>query len=134
MPDDKHISLSKYRYERACELLTDAKSLFELNSYKSSNNRAYYSIFHALRSVLALDEVEFKKHSGNIQYFLKEYVKTGKFSVKSSNIILSASRIRNASDYDDFYIASKHEASEQIEDAEFFLREVKEYLGRRGVL
>ena len=88
MPDDKHVTLSKYRFERACELLSDARALYTSESYKSSNNRAYYSIFHALRSVLALDEVEFRKHSGNIQYFLKEYVKTGKFSKNSSNIIL----------------------------------------------
>ena len=110
MHDERRIDLSKYRLERAAELIDDAKNLFEKGSWKSSNNRAYYSIFHALRAVLALEGIEFKKHSGNIQHFLKEYVKTGKFSVKSSEIILSASRIRNASDYDDFYIASKSEA------------------------
>ncbi len=66
------------------------------------------------------------------QYFLKEFVKTNKFSVDSSNIVLSASRIRTASDYDDFYLASKDEAAEQIENAIRFFEEVKEYLNKQS--
>ena len=131
MPEKRRAELAKYRYEKAAELLTDAKLLLENGSFKSANNRAYYSIFHVLRAVLAIDGVEFKKHSGNIQYFLREHVKTGQFDVMSSDIVLSASRIRNASDYDDFYIASKAEASEQVDNADKFLKMVKLHLDER---
>ena len=40
-----------------------------MRSYRSANNRAYYSIFHAIRSVLALDGFDSKKHSGVISEF-----------------------------------------------------------------
>lgn len=60
-----------------------------------------------MRAVLALDGEDFKRHSGVIQYFQKNYIKSGIFDKRFSDIITKASRIRNASDYDDFYIASR---------------------------
>ncbi len=114
--------------ERAKELIDDAKQLYKSGSYKSSNNRAYYAIFHTMRAVLALEEVDFKKHSGVIQYFQREYIKTGIFEKAYSDIIISASEIRNASDYDDFFLASKEETKEQIDNAELFCKAIEEYL------
>jgi len=128
VPEDKEKMLSGYRLVKSHEMLADAETLYEKGSFKSSNNRSYYSIYHAMRAVIALDKADFKKHSGNIQFFQKEYVKTGKFDVRCSEIILYASKIRNASDYDDFYIASKEEAKEQLENAKYFCNQAKTYL------
>ena len=128
MLNDKRFALAIYRMERAKELIDDAKQLYKSGSYKSSNNRAYYAIFHAMRAVLALEEVDFKKHSGVIQYFQREYIKTGIFEKAYSDIIISASEIRNASDYDDFFLASKEETKEQIDNAELFCKAIEEYL------
>ena len=128
MLNDKRCALAIYRMERAKELIDDAKQLYKSGSYKSSNNRAYYAIFHAMRAVLALGEVDFKKHSGVIQYFQREYIKTGIFEKAYSDIIISASEIRNASDYDDFFLASKEETKEQIDNAELFCKAIEEYL------
>lgn len=49
------IEYAKYRIERAKEDLDAAKVMFELNCFRVANNRAYYSIFHAMRAVLAFD-------------------------------------------------------------------------------
>jgi len=81
-----------------------------------------------MRAVLALDEVDFRRHSGVIQFFQKEYIKTGIFDKEYSDIITSASEIRNASDYDDFYIASKDETKMQVESAERFCNAVEIFL------
>jgi uncharacterized protein (UPF0332 family) len=131
MPDQERVDLSKHRIEKSAEMLSDAEELLKTESYRSSNNRAYYCIFHAIRSVLALDGVEFKRHSGNIQYFQKEYIKTGIFSEEDSDIILSASEIRNASDYDDFYIVSKDTTEELVKSARVFYEKVRIYLDNR---
>ena len=48
-------TLSAYRFERANQELSTAKLLIKSNSYLAANNRAYYAIFHAIRSILALD-------------------------------------------------------------------------------
>ncbi len=55
MPDaSSYIDLSKYRLERAAEMLKTAKRDLEAEDYASANNRAYYCIFHSMRSMLAL--------------------------------------------------------------------------------
>ena len=102
MLDQNRVDLSTYRLEKAEEMLGDATALLQQGSLRSSNNRAYYCIYHAIRAIFALDGVEFKKHSGNITFFLKDYVQTGIFDSEVSEIVLSASKIRSASDYDDF--------------------------------
>ncbi|MCM1122757.1 MAG: HEPN domain-containing protein, partial [Eubacterium sp.] len=43
-----------------------AKLLFDNENYRIANNRAYYSIFHALRAVLVFDNFDSSKHSGVI--------------------------------------------------------------------
>lgn len=128
MLSKKEITLAKYRLEKANEMLQDADTLFINNAYKSCNNRTYYSILHAMRAVLALTSVDFTRHSGVIQYFQKEYIKTKVFDRNCSNIIMSASKIRNASDYDDFYIASIEESQKQLENAHIFYDVVKDYI------
>ena len=109
---------SAYRYEKARNNLRSAKKLFENDDYASANNRAYYAIFHAIRAVLALDQFDSKKHSGVISEFRLRYIKTGVFSKDLSDMVGSAFEIRNDSDYEDMFIASKAETEEQIRNAE----------------
>lgn len=129
--DDKIIELSKYRLEQAETCIKSATALIEIGDYKGGANRAYYAIFHCIRSILALDEKDFAKHSGVSAYFRKEYIKTGIFDVEYSDIIKEAFDIRSDSDYDDFYIISKVDVEEQVENAKKFYNAVKEYLGKK---
>lgn len=71
--------LSKYRFETSLENLEDAKLMFENGRYKNALNRAYYSIFHAIRSVNTLNGFDSSKHSGVIAFFNQSYVKEGGF-------------------------------------------------------
>lgn len=120
-------NLRTYRLNEAKERLDAAGDMIALGKYKDSINRSYYAIFNALRSVLALDRVDFKHHAQVIGYFNKEYIHTGKFDIKYVTIINNAFQIRNNCDYDDFYIASKADAEEQYKNAEDFLKSVSEY-------
>ena len=45
-------------------------------------------------------------------------------------MIGSAFTIRNASDYDDMFIASKEDAKEQIINAEYVYKLIYEYIGK----
>ena len=65
------INLSQVRIENAKEDLLTATENLEAGRYRSANNRAYYSMFHAIRSLLALDGIDFKKHSQLLGYFNK---------------------------------------------------------------
>ena len=121
-------NLAKHRLNSAMERLESAEILLNTAKYKDSISRSYYAIFSAVRAVLALDGVDFAKHAGVIAYFQKEYVKTQVFDKKYSKYLQSAFQIRNTCDYDDFFIASKQDAREQLERAAEFLDAVKAYL------
>ena len=128
MQDNDKKALSAVRLEHAEECLEAAKSLLLSGNYKSAANRSYYAVFHGMRAVLALNMIDMKHHSGIISEFRKLYIKTGIFDVKLSQIISVLFDIRNDSDYDDFFIVSKEEVIEQIDNAEYFLSEIKNYL------
>ena len=121
-------ALSDIRLEHADECISAAKSLLQSENYKSAANRAYYTIFHAMRAVLAFDKIDMKHHSGIIAEFRRLYIKTGVFDVELSKIISVLSDSRNDSDYDDFFIVSKEEVIEGIHYAELFLNAIKEFL------
>ena len=73
--------------------MENAKRTLELKMYDTSANRSYYAIFHVARAVLALDRLDFKKHSGSL---------------------------RIESDYEDFYVIAKADVENQVEEADIF--------------
>ena len=133
MPDYDELqkNYAKYRIARAKEDLDVAHQLFENGNYRIANNRAYYSIFHALRAVLAFDNFDSSKHSGVIAEFRRKYIKENVFPVAMSKMIGSAFMIRNASDYDDMYIASKTETEEQLKNADYVYKKIDEYVSKK---
>lgn len=130
MPDmmQQQKDYALYRLERAEEDLQSAKELFADGHYRGANNRAYYAIFHSMRSALALKSVDSSKHSGVIGEFRRLFIKEGFIPVEVSQMVGSAFTIRNASDYDDMFIASKTETEEQIANAQYVYDQVKAYV------
>jgi len=126
--NNKIITLSKYRLEKAKEDLASSKINLENGFIKASINRSYYAIFHAIRAVSALNKFDSKRHSGVIAYFNEYFIHTGKFEKKVYSIISSAYRIRQKSDYDDFYIAAIEDAKEQLKNASYFIKIVEAFL------
>ncbi|MBD5454611.1 MAG: HEPN domain-containing protein [Lachnospiraceae bacterium] len=120
--------LLRYRYERAVETLEVAKELFANGKYKDANNRSYYAVFYAVRAVYTIQGVDFKKHKTLLANFNKEFVATEIFPRDIGRKISALSLIREQSDYNDFYVASKAESQQQIEIAEEIIALVKEYL------
>lgn len=97
-------------------------------SYKTSLNRSYYAIFHAMRAMNILKGFDSSKHSGVIAYFNKEYIKEGIMDKELSVIIKSSSFLREKSDYDDFFIVGRNETENQLASAKVFLEAVEKYL------
>lgn len=123
--------LSNHRLEQAKEDLAASKLLYDSKLYKSANNRAYYAIFHSIRSVLALEPIDFKKHKDVIAYFNKNYIRTEKFSKKMGRRIADASKIREDSDYDDEFIVSEDDTQAQIQTAEELINLVENYINEQ---
>lgn len=120
-----------YRLETARNDLKSARALFSIEDYKGANNRAYYSIFHAIKAVHAVSGKAYKRHKDAVANFNKDYVKTSVFPREMGRKIGQAEEIRHASDYDDFYIATREEAEEQIETGKQLLELIEEYIKRK---
>jgi len=103
----------------------------DAGDYKGANNRTYYSIFHAINAIHALDGKAYKRHKDAIGNFNKDYVKTEIFPRSLGRKIAEVGEIRHASDYDDFYVAVKAETEEAIAAADEFLLAVEKYIGNR---
>ena len=131
MDNQEVITLSKYRLEQAKENLEEAEALFNINKYKGANNRAYYSIFHAIKAIIALEQIDFKKHSSVIAYFNKEYISKNIFPRELGKRVSDARFYREKSDYVDFYIVTKEESLEQIKTAKTMIEKVEEYINNK---
>lgn len=123
--------LMLYRIRTAKENLRSARILLDAQEYKGVNNRAYYAIFQAINAVHAIDGTAYKRHKDAIANFNKNYIKTEVFPREIGRKISEAEEIRHASDYDDFYIASKEEAERQVSVADEFIQLIEAYCNKR---
>ena len=120
--------LAKHRLEQAKEDLEAGKLLYDKNFYKSANNRAYYSIFHSIKAVLALEPIDFKRHKDVLAYFNKNYINKEIFSRMMGRKIQNASAIREDSDYDDEFFVDADKTNEQLKTAEELIELVDKYI------
>ena len=119
--------LVRYRIETAKSDLKSADILLKEGEYRGANNRAYYAIYHAISAVHALDGKSYKRHKDTLANFNKDYVKIEIFPRDFGRKIAQAEEIRHASDYDDFYIATKEKAEEQIMTAKELIEQIEAY-------
>ena len=119
--------LALYRIETSKSDIKAAEILLAAKEFRGAKNRAYYGIYHAISAVHALDGNAYKRHKDALANFNKNYVKTEIFPRKLGKKIVESEEIRHASDYDDFYIASKEESERQIAVAGEFIELVEKY-------
>ena len=74
MTDEEMRELVKLRLESSRELYNDACNLYEQGSYKSANNRAYYSMEKALKALLAIKGKDANTHNGILQLFNRYFI------------------------------------------------------------
>lgn len=129
--DNRQKDLCDYRILQAEDSLKAAKISYENGLFKDSINRSYYASFYAIKAVLALEGIDFKRHKDAIGYFNKSYVATDKFSRALGKKIGMLKQLREKSDYDDFFLAGKKDAEIQLETAGLMVSEVKRFAADR---
>ncbi|AEG16328.1 HEPN domain protein [Desulfofundulus kuznetsovii DSM 6115] len=87
------VDLANYRLQRAREHLKSAEILLNSGMYSDSLGRSYYAMFAAARALLALKQLDSKKHAGIISLFNQHFVKTGLVE-RSAGRNLSKARIK----------------------------------------
>lgn len=128
LQDERKTILCQYRLNNAEETYTVARDCFRGMHYKDCVNRSYYAVFYALKAVLALEGVDFKRHKDVVAYFNQHYVAADIFKRDYGRKIAKLQQIREKSDYDDFYITSSEEAEKQLENTREIIDAIKIYL------
>ena len=130
MDESHYASLVSVRFDRAKELYSEAKELVKLDCYKSANNRAFYAIEKCIKALLATRQMDVETHNGAVSQFNLLFIhqENSAFTKADYQKIAKADRIRNASDYDDFYIVNKEETKELLEFVKDFLGKAEEYI------
>lgn len=126
--------LSAHRFGRAREELQTAELLLKNANFRSSINRSYYAIFHAIRAVngcVADDLGSLPLKYAGLNILLIE--------VRNHTAVLAAVKtiqrvLREQADYEDFYEATQEEAAEVFIQAERFIAAVESYLREQKVL
>lgn len=124
------VTLAQVRMDRAKELYKEAVGLFEQESYKSANNRAFYAMEKSVKALLAMEQIEVLTHNGSLKQFNYHFIYNGDgtFTTEDYKRIANAEQIRNASDYDDFYIAGKEETKQLLENTKVIMDKIERYI------
>lgn len=130
MDKNHYESLVSVRFDRARELYSEAMELVNMDCYKSANNRAFYAIEKCIKALLATQQMDVETHNRAISQFNLLFIHQENTPFKKDDYqkIAKADRIRNASDYDDFYIVNKEETKELLEFVENFLKKADAYI------
>lgn len=120
--------LISVRLESADEDLDTAKELLKLNRYRAAVNRAYYAIFSTTNAILLTKKIERSKHSGVEAAFIQNFIKAGIFGVEFGKIFNYIRKKREECDYSSRIKVDRETAEKIVEDAEKFIKKMKEYL------
>ena len=118
-PEQK--ALARHRFERAETALNEAIDELSRNNYSLTVNRAYYSVFYAMRAFLATVNQDSSKHSGVMALFNQYFIKTGVVSEISFQAIQSLMDLRHEGDYQDFAKITQEEAKGSVETAKMII-------------
>lgn len=92
-PEQK--ALARHRFERAECTVGEAIDELSRMNFRLAVNRAYYSVFYAMRAFLAIANKDSSKHSGVISLFNQYFIKTGIVSEISFKSIQSLMDLRH---------------------------------------
>jgi len=127
-PEQK--ALAKHRFERAETTLNEAVDELKRSNYRLTVNRAYYSVFYAMRAFLATVNKDSSKHSGVLALFNQYFIKTGIIPEMNFKAIQSLMDLRHEGDYQDFAQITEEEALGSFETAKMIIELWKDVINR----
>jgi len=118
--------------KRAEGSLRSAVFLSEKGMYEDAASRAYYSVFHAAKAVLASVEEHSKTHEGVVRIFGERFVKTKVFPAEMGKTLVLAKGLREKADYEPTIVVQKEHVEDIIGKTTDFLNVIKEHLREIG--
>lgn len=110
--------------EKAESTFSQIKELQRLEYWDTIANRLYYSVFHAVTALLIHDSHPVNTHKGALALFGNFYIRTGIFSSEDGRLYSDLQMMRNNSDYNCSYNATKAEIAPMIEPAKLLIEKI----------
>ena len=107
-------ALALHRIERAEAALQEAQDELSGKNYLLTVNRAYYSVFYAVRAFLGTENIDSSKHSGVASLFSQQFIKTGIVPEVSFKAVQSLMGLRHEGDCQDFAEISMDEPAGSV--------------------
>ena len=130
--DEERRAVVHARLTKAAAKLVTAAADLDAARYDDAASRAYYSMFHAARALLAARGLTARSHSGLAAVFAEHFVRSGEIDVQFGRWLGQARRNREIGDYDDVLGIEPEEAAEAVARAGQFLDEVRRWLAASG--
>lgn len=124
----KPLEIARAEIEKGEEKLNAAAYLRKGGFYEDAVSRAYYSMFHCAKAVLAIKNIDARTHKGVTRMFGLHVVKADDVEEYYGKALRFAKEVREKSDYDIFAEISKEETETVIQDAERFYKRIVEFV------
>ena len=129
--DEERKILVSLELEKAENTFSQIKELRSLEYWDTIANRLYYSLFHAVTALLIRDAHHVNTHKGVIGLFGNYYVRTGIFSSDDGRLYSDLQTMRNNSDYNCSYSATKKEIEPLIEPTRLLIEKISRRINNR---
>jgi hypothetical protein len=113
---------------KADEKLAIAAKLIEWGGYDDAVSRAYYSVFHAAKAMLACQGFEADTHTGVKTLFHLHFVKSKRIEAKFGRYLTNLKDDREEGDYDVVSTVDEEVARNALQEATEFVAEAKRFL------
>ena len=122
-----NIELCLRSLDTAKEFLECSKILLERGHSNGVKDRAFYSMFHVINAINALDNLEFKNHRGLISNFGHRYLKTDIFPKEWGRHIQTMELERQDREAGKICTVSKQETIDQVDLAQQMIDTISSY-------
>jgi len=117
--------LVKLRFQKAKETFAEIENHVQLGYWRTAANRLYYACYYAVSALLIKNGIKAHTHSGTINQFGFNFVRTDVFSQKEGRLFKDLFELRQDGDYDDWIIISKEDIIPLIEPVNLFIDKIE---------
>ena len=102
LTNEERDALVKYRIEKACGTLIEARDCADDHHWTLAANRLYYAAYYASKALLIQNGIIAKSHEGVIGMIGQQFVVPGIISKEEAKLLARLQNMRMTGDYDDF--------------------------------
>jgi len=126
--EEERRTVVRLQMEKAHAYFNQIPLLCEAGYWDNVANRLYYSLFHAVSALLVNDGYMVSSHRGAVGAFGQHYVTTGIFTIDDGKHYSRLQGLREKSDYNCTYNATKKEIAPKIEPTRLLIEKIEKYI------